>query len=71
MVKTLTKRLATIQNQIILGGNNENLRAQETLAQHELEQALANEEMFWLENFKVRCPLKGVEEFTSTTRLLK
>ena len=59
LVKTLTKRLDNIQNQLILDGINENLRAQETMAQPDLWQVLAKEEMFWLEKSKVRWLLEG------------
>ncbi|CAI8589994.1 unnamed protein product [Vicia faba] len=54
LVQNPTTHVSNIQNQIHLMGMNDELKAQEHKAQHDLEDALAKEEIFWMEKARLR-----------------
>lgn len=59
LVKNSTTHLESIQHQIHLEGLTDSLRLSIIHARHDLDQALAKEEIYWMEKFKLNWHVKG------------
>lgn len=70
-MKDATEKLDNIQNQLIMDGNDEILRAQETTTHNELDKVLAKEEMFWFEKSIFKWHLEGDRNTIFFTKHLK